>query len=136
MQPLGAAEKPCPGLERNVEDARFRPGQVWTYSTRAGEQSSTLTILEVDRSLKLGVLVHIRVDGVALHEPNGNVLSTLEHMPFTRDAMLTSVVHLAGQAKKMPTMEGYEEWARNCGGVYSISVAEAIDVNQRTLNGR
>ncbi len=123
-------------MERNVEDARFSPGQVWTYSTRAGESNSTLTILEVDRLPKIGVIVHVRVGGLALHGPNGNVVPSIEHMPFTRDALLMSVVRSAGQAKEMPTMEGYEDWARHCGGVYKIPVADAVDATEKTWNAR
>src|SRR6516162_8458829 len=83
-------KKPCPAIVPNVPDQRFKPGQVWTYATRPNETSSTLTILQVDRSEKVGIIVHIRVDGIQMHAPNGNVLTSIGHTPFTRDALLLS----------------------------------------------
>ena len=134
MQPLTAAVKPCSQIQRNVSDVRFTPGQVWTYAARSSEPASTFTILEIDRSEKLGIIVHVRVDGLALRAPNGRELRSIEHMPFTRDALLMSVVRLSGQVKQMPTMEGYDRWASDCGGVYTISVAEAVEVAEETFN--
>ncbi len=127
-------KKPCPALETKVPDGTFKPGQVWAYSTRPNEASSTLTILQVDHSEKLGVVVHIRVDGIQMHAPNGNLLTSIGHMPFTRDAILLSTTHLLRTDKTIPTLEGYERWRTDCGGIYTISVRDAVEADEKTLN--
>jgi hypothetical protein len=128
------AQEPCPALETKVSDPIFKPGQVWSYQTRPDETSSTLTILQVDRSAKLGMIVHVRIDGLQAHNPSGDLVPSVEHMPFTRDAMLLSTTHLIRTATTLPTLEGYDRWRADCGGVYSISVAQAVEVMEKTLN--
>ena len=127
-------KKPCPALETSVADPKFRPGQVWTYQSRPGETASTLTILRVDSSKKLGVIVHVRVDDLRAHNPRGELVPAVEHMPFTRDAMLLSVDHLLKSSQPLPTLEGLDRWRSDCGGVYTISVRDAVDVMEKTLD--
>ena len=102
--------KPCPALTTNVPDQKFEPGQVWAFTTRSGEIGSTLTILRIDSSGKLGVIIHVRVDGLSAHNPRGERVPSVEHMPFTRDAMLLSVDHLIKSNQPLPTLEGLERW--------------------------
>lgn len=127
-------KKPCPALETNVVDHKFHSGQVWTYESRPGETNSTLTILRVDSSEKMGVIIHVRVDGLRAHNQRGELVSHVEHMPFTRDAMLLSVDHLLKSNQPLPTLEGLDRWRADCGGVYNISVRDALDVMEKTLN--
>jgi hypothetical protein len=129
-------KKPCPALETNVVDQKFRPGQVWTYQSRPDETTSTLTILRVDSSEKLGVIIQVRVDGLHRHNPRGELVPSVEHMPFTRDAMLLSVDHLLKSNQPIPTLEGLARWRSDCGGVYTISVRDAVDVMEKTLNSQ
>ncbi len=131
-----AQSKPCPALESKVSDTRFKPGQVWTYTTRPTESLSTLTVLQVDRLEKVGIVVHVRLDGLQMHNPRGDVVDSAGHLPFTRDAILTSAEHLIRTEKEVPTLEGYERWRHDCGGVYTISVRDAVDVMEKTLNAR
>jgi hypothetical protein len=127
-------KEPCPALETNVVDQKFHPGQVWTYQSRPSETTSTLTILRVDSSEKSGVIIHIRVDGLRAHNPRGELVTHVEHMPFTRDAMLLSVDHLLKSNQSLPNLEGLDRWRADCGGVYTISVRDAVDVMEKTLN--
>jgi hypothetical protein len=131
-----AQTKPCPALEPNVSDAKFKPGEIWAYETRPGESASTVTILQVDRLGKPGVIIHVRVDGLHMHNPAGDLVPYIEHMPFTRDAMLISVTRLIRTEAPLPTLEGYDAWRAACGGVYTISVADAVTVAEKTLNSR
>jgi hypothetical protein len=55
-------------------------------------------------------------------------------MPFTRDAMLLSVDHLLKSNQPLPTLEGLNRWRSDCGGVYTISVRDAVEVMEKTLN--
>lgn len=58
-------------------------------------------------------------------------------MPFTRDAIERSVVKVAKEDGPVPDFnEGYDEWRRACGGVYTITVAEAIEVSEKGFNER
>ena len=131
---LVAQAKPCPTLEQHVADRKFSPGQVWSYFARPGELNSTATILAIDSSAKIGVIIHVRVDRLRMHNPRGELVPSIEHMPFTRDAMLISVDRLLQANAPLPTMEGYEYWHVHCGGVYSISVADAVSVAQKTFD--
>lgn len=131
---LAQTTKSCPTIETNILDAEFKPGQVWAYRNRPGESASTLTVLQVDRTEKLGTIIHVRVDGLQVHNPNGTLVSSIEHMPFSRDAMLRSTVRLLRTESSIPTLEGYENWRSACGGVYTIAVADAVSVMEKTLN--
>jgi hypothetical protein len=129
-----AQNKTCPALEANVLDSKFKPGQVWSYRNRLGESDSTFTILQIDRGEKTGIIIHIRVDGLKAHNPKGELVPSVEHMPFTRDAILLSAVSLVRTDNSAPNLEGYETWHSNCGGVYTISIAKAVDIMEKTLN--
>jgi hypothetical protein len=116
-----------------VQDPTFKPGQIWSYTTRPNDTGSTITILQVDRSEKIGVIIHVRVDGLYVRNPRGERPS-IEHMPFSRNALLASTRHLLRTEKQLPPMEGYDTWRSACGGVYTISVRDAVDVAEKTLN--
>lgn len=133
---FGAAQRdsPCPESSP-ITDAKFAPGQVWSYHTRDTEPFSTLTILKVESQPKLGTIVHVRVDRIRLHNCSGGPEpNQLEHAPLTREALDRSVIKLLRQDAVLPTMEGYEAWRRACGGVYTITVAQMIDVDEQTFN--
>jgi hypothetical protein len=132
--PAFSQPKPCPTLETNVQDSTFKPGQVWSYTTRPNETGSTITILQVDRSEKIGIIIHVRLDGLNAHNPRGERVPSIGHMPFTRDALIASTSRLLRTQEQPPTMEGYENWRSACGGVYTISVRDAVDIMEKTLN--
>lgn len=132
----GAAQRktPCPEPSPTT-DSKFAPGQVWSYRTRDTEPFSTLTILKVESFPKLGTIVHVRIDRIRLHNCTGGPEpNQLEHAPFTRKALDRSVVKLLRKDAVLLSMEGYDEWRRDCGGVYSITVAEMLAVNEQTYN--
>lgn len=134
-RPLSDQKRPCQEPQE-ATDSKFHPGQVWNYKTRRNEEKSTLTILKIESLPKLGVIVHIRVDGIRLHNCTGGPEpNNFAHMPFTRDAIERSVVKVAKENGPVPDFqEGYDEWRRACGGVYTITVAEAIQVSEETFN--
>lgn len=135
LVPLSAQkEKTCPEPEA-ATDGKFRPGQVWQYKTRPHEEKSALTVLKIESVPKLGTIVHVRVDGVRMRNCTGGPEpDKFEHMPFTRDAIERSVTKLSTQKTEIPSFEdGYAEWRRACGGVYSITVAEAIAVGEASF---
>jgi hypothetical protein len=84
----------------------------------------------------MGIIVHVRVDGLKVRNPRDEIVPSVEHMPFTRDALLMSVIRLLRSTDTLPTMEGYDRWRADCGGVYTISVADAVSVMEKTFNSR
>ncbi len=132
---LTAQEKPrpCPTPE-DAKDSKFSPGQVWEYKTRQNEENSTLTILKVESLPKVGTIVHVRVDKIRLRNCTGGPEpNKFEHMPFTRDAIERSVTHMAKQGSVPEFREGYDEWRKACGGVYTITVAEAVKASEEVF---
>ena len=128
-------KRQCPEPQA-VVDSTYAAGQVWTYKTRQGESSSTLTILRVESLPKVGIIVHLRVDGVHFKNCTGGPSpTTIQHSPFTKAAIDKSVTHLLRTTQEVPDFEsGYRDWMAHCGGVYRIGVAEVVDVDDRTFN--
>jgi hypothetical protein len=109
---------------------------VWSYKTRPSEGLSTVTILRVETSPKVGVIVHVRIDGVQFKNCKGGPApTTIDHAPFTKIAMDKSVSRQLRTVSELPEFEaGYKDWLAHCGGVYTVSVAEMVDVNDATFN--
>jgi hypothetical protein len=126
----------CPAKDKNcatpesAKDPKFHPGQVWQYKTRRGEETSYLTILKIESLPKIGMIIHIRVDKIRLRSCTGGPEpDKFEHMPFTRDAIELSVTKVMKETSEIPDYkDGYNEWRNACGGVYTISVAQAVEV--------
>lgn len=113
--------------------ATLQAGQVWAYHTRQGEETSTLTILEVENYKDLGKVVHIRVDGINMTNPiKGNAVETLPHLPFKDTPLQKSITKLLRQIKPVPDFKkGYEHWKKaymaHQAGSFNVSVAEMLD---------
>jgi hypothetical protein len=104
-------EKESKGILKDVEDSKYKPGQVWTYKTRPGEEKSTLTILRVEAASKHSRIVHIRLDNIRLRSCNGgNEPKPFEHMPFAQEALDQSVVKNIRSGPVPDFKNGYSEW--------------------------
>jgi hypothetical protein len=130
-----AADEPKCAVPQVVEDATYKPGQVWSYKTRPGEDSSTITILKVESTPKLGIIVHVRIDSFKLENCSGNKGdSAMDHAPFAKAAIDKSVVKLLRTEKDIPDFqEGYHDWLSHCGGVYKTTVADALTATNKTM---
>jgi hypothetical protein len=120
---------------------KFVVGQIWEYQTRKGEEKSTLTIVAVESNKKSGTIVNIYVEGLKIKNPNADegYSDKIQHLPFSKEAIEKSVIRLIGTTKKLPDYKnGYNEWRtafdKGKAGVFSITVKEAIDVMEKTLN--
>ena len=132
---LGAAK----GALRTVNDEKYKPGQVWSYKTRVGEEKSTITILRVEELADKKRIVHIRVDQIHLKNCRGGPEpESFEHMPFAREALDSSTVKLLNTGPVPDFKNGYSEWRSawdaNNAGIYTITVLEALDVSQATFD--
>lgn len=125
----------------DTQDSQFKPGQVWKYKTRPNETNSTLTVCKVEVAGKLGTVVHVSIAQVKVKSPqNKEGLATeIAHLPFAESAVKQSVTTLANERVALPDYQsGYASW-RNAveggrGGIWTISVAEAIGAMESALN--
>lgn len=112
---------------------KFEPGQVWKYAGRPGEEESTLTILKIEQYEKGGTIIHIRVDGIILFNPNTgrDNLTHIGHMPFAEEAISKSVTEIVGLNDNLPDFsQGYnqwkEAWDNGKAGCWTIGIKDAI----------
>jgi hypothetical protein len=113
---------------------KFKVGQVWKYNNRLGEDSSTLIILKIEKYEKDATIIHIRVDGIKLYNPNvaGRYSDFIGHLPFSEKTISKSVTRLVGQNNNLPDFsEGYnqwkEAWDNGKGGYWTVDLKEAIE---------
>ena len=130
-----AADQPkCP-KPTVVDDPTYKPGQVWSYKNRPGEDDSTITILKVESTPKFGTIVHVQIQKWRLQNCKGNTGdSTMDHAPFSKAAIEKSVVKLLRTEKDVPDFsEGYNDWLSHCGGIYTMSVADALTITNKRM---
>jgi hypothetical protein len=53
----------------DTSEGKYHVGERWNYRTRRGEEDSLLTVLKVESSPKLGVIVHVSLDGLRIENP-------------------------------------------------------------------
>jgi hypothetical protein len=124
---------------KEVEDTKYKPGQVWSYKTRPGEDTSTLTILRVDEISGGQRIVHIRVDGIRLKNcTGGREPDTVQHMPFAKEFIDASVTEVFWKVPVPSFADGYAQWRKGWeagkAGYYTIPVSEAVQVMQKTFS--
>ena len=123
-----------------VSEGRYRVGERWSYRARPGEEGSLLTVLRVESSRKLGVIVHVGIDGLRMVSPGspGGVSESIGHMPFAEAAIDESVETRVAAGVSVSAGEGYENWRRafDAGeaGIFTISVAEGVDFVAQMLS--
>lgn len=139
---LWGVQRPSPAQKQAcespvaVKDEKYAPGQVWSYKARPGESASTVTILRVETLPKVGVVIHVRVDGIQFKNCTGGPApNQIGHAPFTKQAIDQSVLRLLRTDSTIPDYEtGYQDWLTHCGGVYTIEVAKMVDVDDATFS--
>jgi hypothetical protein len=56
-------------------------------------------------------------------------------MPFSRAAVESSITTLLQDSVALPDFEeGYQEWRKAHGGVFTVSVLEGLEFMEKTLN--
>jgi hypothetical protein len=133
--PLSIAETNCAQPEA-ATDPKSLPGQVWSYKTRPGEESSTATILRVEKEPKIGIVIHVHIEGVHFSNCTGGPApEEIDHAPFTRAAIEASVTEKVRSISALPDYDaGYQDWLRHCGGVYTITVERMVAVDDATFS--
>ena len=127
-----------------MKNEKYKAGQVWSYSTRKGEEHSRLFIVRVDRHEKLGSIYHIFLDGLSVSNPHieGGIQDILPHSPVSQQTLDASVKSLVtAKADALPDIaEGYEVWKeafdKNEAGVFIIPVQEIIQITEDAVLGK
>jgi hypothetical protein len=121
-------------MEQTIKIEKFKVGQVWQYKNRAGEDGSTLTILKIEKYEKGDTIIHIRVDGIKIHNPHvpAGYTDNIGHLPFSEKALAKCVTKLIGQTGNLPDFaEGYNQWKEawdsGKGGCWTIDLKDAVD---------
>ncbi len=122
-------------------EAKYKPGQKWSYKTRPGEEDSYLIVLKVDKHPVLGDIIHIALRKLKMkneHLPEGSFSENVDHMPFSQEALDNSDLKLLEEKTDLPDFaEGYQLWREafeaKRAGVYSITVAAAVNVMEYGL---
>jgi TonB family protein len=131
-------------VDAQETEAKYKPGQKWSYKTRPGEEDSYLIVLKVDKDAKLGNIIHIALRKLKMKNelsPDGSVSENVNHMPFLQKALDKSGLKLLEEKTDLPDFaEGYRMWREafdgGRGGVYSMTVAAAVSVIETGMNGR
>ncbi len=131
-------------VDAQETEAKYKPGQKWSYKTRPGEEDSYLIVLKVDKDAKLGNIIHIALRKLKMKNElsrDGSVSENVNHMPFSQEALDKSGLKLLEEKTDLPDFaEGYQMWREafdaGRGGVYSITVAEVVNVMETGLNRR
>jgi hypothetical protein len=123
---------------KEVKDDRYKPGQVWTYKTRPGEETSTFTVLRVEAAPEGKRIVHIHVDHIRLKNCTGGPEpDTLQHMPFFKNALDDSALRVTRTGEVPDYTDGYYEWRKGWdagkAGAYTVTVGQALDVAEETF---
>jgi hypothetical protein len=117
--------------------AKYSEGQVWEYRTRVGDEGSLLKIQRIEQDpafQKYGPIYHISVVGIHLRNPT--ITPMLPHAPVSRDTLDASVTKLSSDKREFPSADaGMAEWRQAHGGVFTISVAQIVEIlDQQTAS--
>ncbi len=141
---MAQGPEPPPIIQNRLTEAAhsmFKPGQVWAYKTRLGEEKSLLTVVKVDSDPRMGNIVSVYLDGLQLMDTSGNSTyrTVIPHMAFAENTLKESVTRLIKAGADLPNYEeGYQAWLSefNSGGgsVFVVPVSKAIGTEEDLLN--
>lgn len=124
-------------------NSEFDIGQIWSFRNRPGEDNSTITILETEKQDSENTIIHIRIDGVKIHNPkaDGGYTTLIAHLPMSENAVARSVTNFLGQIAALPDFsDGYNLWKQDFdtgrAGYWKIDVAEVIDSIDNMAKGQ
>lgn len=108
--------------------AKYNAGQRWSYRTRDQDVGSTLVIGKVQKRLMKPPIFHVFVNGIA--SPDSADPIVIGHMPFSEKAIDGSVLELLKSGVVVPPSfdDGVATWNKQKGGVFDLTVSEAVDV--------
>jgi hypothetical protein len=114
----------------------FIVGQEW--SIKSSQRSTVKIVIGRIEPWQDKIAVHVAI----LDIPNSRVgvgatvLTQIARIPFEKSVLAESVGDLIATAVTLPPDfdDGYRQWKEHRGGIFTISVAQAIVLAQNTLN--
>jgi hypothetical protein len=126
---------------KDTTESRYKVGQKWSYKTRPHEEKSYFIVVKVENHPKMGNIVHVAIRDLKMKNPRSpdGVSERVNHMPFAEEAIKKSAIKLLKEKVELPDYEeGYKMWKEafeaEQAGIYTITLAEAVDVMEATLN--
>lgn len=101
-------------------------GQVWTFK-HAPSDTARVAIVRIE-PYGDGQAVHVSIYGLPNNPPG--FAGEIAHMPFDRAVLEASLDVLTEETARtdLPFRSGYAQWRRARGGVFTLSLIEAINV--------
>ncbi|GGE80467.1 hypothetical protein [Sphingomonas prati] len=116
----------------------YSEGQIWEYRTRPEDKGSLLKIQKIDDGAdfpKIGPIYHVSIVGV--HFTGLPLAGVLQHAPFSKAALDASVTKLSSsKIAFLDSADGIAQWQQAEGGVFTVSVAEAVSFTDQTLRSQ
>ena len=116
--------------------SQYKAGQVWAYKTRTKEAGSLLKIQRIGPSNNGSETVyHISLIGLKIGSQSPQ--TALPHLPVSQKTLDNSVTTLQRTSAAFPAPdEGIEIWQEDQGGIFTIPVAEILDVIEQSLSSQ
>jgi hypothetical protein len=107
------------------------------WSIKSASPTTLKVIVDRLESWHGKTVVHVSIIDLPIPQglPGAGGTTTITHMPFERSALAASVDRLLATGVSPPSgfEEGYKGWQNANGGIFTISVAEAIDVTLQAM---
>ena len=122
-------------ISRSYTTPNFAIGQEWTVKTPS--LSTAKIIIGRIEPFQNKTVIHITIIDIPnLVGGGSNKLTQIDHIPFDESALAESVGNLIAVGVTIPPDfdAGYRQWKKDRGGVFTVSVAQAIDLGLKMLN--
>jgi hypothetical protein len=114
----------------------FTAGQEW--SIKCTPPTTAKVVIGRVEPWMNKIAVHVSIVDLPLSLETGAFqISQIAHAPFEKSALAASVDKLVatGVAPSQDFEAGYRQWKEHNGGIYTVSVAQALGLGQSILNG-
>lgn len=120
-----------PGAGAASAQTAIAEGQVWTFNDAPAE--SARVFIQKIEPYGDGEAVHVTIYGLPMRPRPFD--GTIAHMPFERAALEASLDSLMDEPPRsdLPFSGGYRTWRDDNGGVWTLSIREAIAVTMKTM---
>jgi len=118
-------------LPAHAEERSYEVGQVWAYEVDNAGDDGALIIQRIDRAEETGWPTDIYHISMVVEVQLGE-MDQLEigHLPVSRETLDSAVTQPSERDMIVfaDWNEGYKEWQRAEGGVFTVGLSEVIDV--------
>jgi hypothetical protein len=123
-----AGESAAKPRKENIVAQKHNVGQVWRYKARKGDEDSLLRIALIESMPDGQPVYHISV--INVHYGPTNTPNPISHLPVSKETLDNSVIAPINSSEEFPDItEGWEIWSDANGGVFTITMAEIVDIS-------